>query len=53
MAQGMHGQKLAEGGVDFDAPARKGWHFFTKFMGVTVVLVVIGLLLIGSVTVWS
>ncbi len=38
---------------DFDATAKKGWNFFTKFLLGNVVVTVIVLLIVGLLTVWS
>lgn len=50
--QADHGTELT-GPVDFDAPAQKGWAFFTKFTFWTVIVIIATLLLIGLLTVWS
>lgn len=38
--------------VDFDAPAKKGWGFFTKFLFWNIAAAVFILLFIGCLTVW-
>ena len=47
-----HGAEFT-GKVDFDAPAQKGWAFFTKFTFWTVIVIIATMLLIGALTVWS
>lgn len=39
--------------VDFDAPAHKGWAFFTKFLLWNIISCTAILILIGLMTVWS
>jgi hypothetical protein len=48
-----HGAELNSEAVDFDAPAQKGWAFFTKFAFWTALAVIAGLLFIGWLTMWS
>jgi hypothetical protein len=47
-----HGTEPAAN-VDFDAPAQKGWAFFTKFLLWNIISCTAILLLIGLLTVWS
>jgi hypothetical protein len=51
-AQSQHGTEVATN-VDFDAPAQKGWVFFTKFLLWNIIGCIAALLVIGVFTVWS
>ena len=51
-AQAEHGTDVVEN-VDFDAPAKKGWAFFTKFLLWNIIGCIATLLLVGLLTVWS
>ena len=51
-AHAEHGTEPAAN-VDFDAPAKKGWAFFTKFLLWNIISCIVILLFVGLLTVWS
>ena len=51
-AQAEHTAKHTGEDIDFDAPAQKGWSFFTRFLFWNIVAVVGGLVFIAALTVW-
>ncbi len=51
-AQPDHTAQDADFDVDFDAPAQKGWSYFTKFLFWNIVMAAGGLIVIAALTVW-
>ncbi len=41
------------GEVDIDKTSKAGWEWFTRFLLINVILCIVGLLLVGALTVWS
>ncbi|MBU6449777.1 MAG: hypothetical protein KGQ26_09155 [Rhodospirillales bacterium] len=51
-AQPDHTAQIMGEEIDFDAPAQKGWSFFTRFLFWNIVIAAGTLLFIGALTVW-